>query len=93
MMLHVDNKGAVDLIHNWNVSGRCRHMNVKLYFLSEIKDIIRVQHQPGEENKSDIFTKNLSGPCWADALFEKHGSKWFGVDECCEHIGTDGKKD
>ena len=63
-------------------------MNVKLYFLREIKDIIRVQHQPGEENKSDIFTKNLSGP-----LFEKHGSKWFGVDEYCKHIGTDGKKD
>ena len=86
--MHVDNKGAVDLIHNWNVSGRCRHMNVKLYFPREIKDIIGVQHQPGEENKLDIFTKNLSGP-----LFEKHGSEWFGVDECCKHIGTDGKKD
>jgi len=82
MKLYVDNKGCVDLIHNWNVSGRCCHMDVKICFLRELKDTILVEHKKGEDNKADIFTKNLSGP-----TFEKHGCSWFGIDKYCKHIG------
>jgi hypothetical protein len=33
MILEVDNKGAVDFINGWSVSGRTRHIEVKQYFL------------------------------------------------------------
>lgn len=33
MKLYVDNKGAVDITHNWSVGGRTRHIEVKQYFL------------------------------------------------------------
>jgi hypothetical protein len=47
-------------------------------FLRELKEakIISTNLIPGEEMKSDIFTKNLPGP-----LFEKHGANFLGEDE------------
>ena len=38
MILEVDNKGAVDFINGWSVSGRTRHIEVKQYFLRELKE-------------------------------------------------------
>ena len=38
MVLEMDNKGAVDLANNWSVGGRTRHMDVRNYFLRELKD-------------------------------------------------------
>ena len=38
MRLLVDNKGAVDLANNWSISGRTRHMEVRQYFLRDMKD-------------------------------------------------------
>lgn len=78
MVLYVDNKGTHDLAHNWSVGGRTRHIEVKQYFLRELKEagIIVVKWKSGDAQKSDIFTKNLPRP-----LFEKHGSNFFGVDE------------
>ena len=29
MMLYVDNKGAKDLMNNWSVGGRTRHVDVR----------------------------------------------------------------
>ena len=37
MILHVDNKGAVDLANNWSVGGRTRHVEVKQHFLRDMK--------------------------------------------------------
>jgi hypothetical protein len=78
MLLVDDNKGAKDLCHNWSVGGRTRHIEVKQYFLRELKDagLIIVEWRSGEEQKSDVFTKNLARP-----PFEKHGSNFYGVDE------------
>jgi hypothetical protein len=33
MLLEIDNKGAKDLINNWSVRGRLRHIKVKQCFL------------------------------------------------------------
>jgi hypothetical protein len=75
VILEIDNKGAVDLTHNWSVGGRTRHVEVRQYFLRDLKEdgIIWSKWIPGDSNSSDLFTKNLGGP-----LFEKHLSTHCG---------------
>ena len=69
MVLKVDNKGAKDLMNNWSVGGHTRHIEVKQYFIRDLKEagIIKIEWVPTAEMMADIFTKNLLGP-----LFEKH---------------------
>ena len=71
-------KWAHDLCHNWSSESRTRHIEVKQYFLRELKvaEIIEVFWAPGDEHRSDQFTKNLARPA-----LKKHGSKFFGADE------------
>jgi hypothetical protein len=38
MILEMDNKGAVDLINSFSIGGRTRHIDVKQYFLRELKE-------------------------------------------------------
>jgi hypothetical protein len=38
MILEIDNKGAVDLTHNWSVGVRTRHVEVRQYFLRDLKE-------------------------------------------------------
>ena len=78
MILEVDNKGAVDICNSWTVGGRTRHVEVKMYFLRELKEqgLVKVVWKAGTEMTADIYTKNLPGP-----LFEKHGSTFYGKDE------------
>ena len=60
------------------MAGRTRHIDVKQYFLRELKEagIVEVHWKSGDEMTSDIFTKNCSVP-----LFKNHASKFVGVDE------------
>ena len=78
MILKLDNSGAHDLAHNWSVGGRTRHADVRMHFLRELKEegVIICDWISGNDNPSDIFTKNLQGP-----LFNKHGSVFVGQDE------------
>ena len=78
MILEVDNKGAVDLCNNWSVGGRTRHIEVKQYFLRELKEqgMVNVVWTKGDDMTADIFTKNLSGP-----TFNKHAEALVGNDE------------
>jgi hypothetical protein len=78
MILEIDNKGAVDLSHNWSVSGRTRHDSIRQSFLRELNEegVIEVYWIPTEDNSSDLFTKNLSGP-----IFEKHAAVYCGKNE------------
>jgi hypothetical protein len=77
MVLHVDNKGAKDLVNNWSVGGRTRHMDVRYHFLRELKEknIVRVQWISTHDNCSDMFTKHLPGP-----VFSKHTKVFCGDD-------------
>jgi hypothetical protein len=77
MILQVDNKGAVDLANNWSIGGRTRHVEVRQYFLRDLKreGTILVEWVSGEEMSSDIFTKNCPGP-----LYEKHVKCFCGLD-------------
>ena len=38
MMLEVDNKGAVDLVNSWSHGVRTKHMQVRNYWLRELKE-------------------------------------------------------
>ncbi len=74
MILSIDNKGAVDLINNWSVGGNLRHMDCRLNFVRELKEagILKVEWKAGEDNSSDMFTKNLQGPD-----FKRHSKRYF----------------
>ena len=84
MILKVDNKGAHDIAHNWSIGGRTRHIDVRINFLRELKEegILELDWLPGEENASDLFTKNLQGP-----LFEKHTATFVGIDKYMKNGG------
>jgi hypothetical protein len=76
IILEIDIKGAVDLTHNWSVGSRTRHVQVRQYFLRDLKEgVIWAKWIPGDSNSSDLFTKNLGGP-----LFEKHTTTYCGED-------------
>ena len=80
MILEVDNKGAIDLCNNWTSGGRTRHIDVKYWYLRELKEMnppmMNINYIPTEENSSDIFTKSNDG-----TTFEKHVLEYCGDDE------------
>ena len=78
MLSHVDNKGTKDLANNWSCGGRTRHVQVRQFFLRELKEqsLIHTVWKSGEENESDLFTKNLGG-----AKYDKHTSACCGDDQ------------
>jgi hypothetical protein len=55
MLLEIDNKGAKDLIDNWSVGGRLHHVEVKQFFLRELKEqgLLKVKWLNSENNTSD----------------------------------------
>jgi hypothetical protein len=63
MVLEIDNKGAKDLVNNWSVGGRLRHVEVKHFFFRELKEqgLIVVKWLASEDNTADMMTKNLGG--------------------------------
>lgn len=73
MILEVDNKGAVDLANSWSHGGRTKHMQVRNFWLRELKEkgLIKVVWIAGAENAADLFTKNLSA-----GDFKKHREKF-----------------
>ena len=75
MVLEMDNRGAVDLANSWSVGGRTRHVDVRQYFLRELKEagILNVKWVPGDENDVDLHTKNLGNPA-----FGKHAAVYTG---------------
>ena len=78
MKLRIDNSGADDLIHNWSIGGRTRHIEVKQYFLRELNEagIIETVWESTDNMTSDVLTNNLAGPA-----YDKHNSKFVGMDE------------
>jgi len=71
------NKGSVDLINNYSVGGRTRHMETRLYYLRELKEqgVMSAKWKAGTENSSDLYTKNL-----ARKEFENHARAYVYED-------------
>lgn len=69
----VDNQGVRELINNWSVGGRTRHIATKAMFHRELKEqwLLVVKYKPGVDMPTDLFTKNL--PC---PIFRRHTPKY-----------------
>ena len=69
--LYIDNSGCIDLICNWSAGGRTRHVQIKLWWLRELKEstppIVVPIYCPSDLNRSDIYTKNCT-----TGIFEDH---------------------
>jgi hypothetical protein len=78
MILEVDNNGAEDLVYNYSVGGRTRHVEMRQYFLRQLKEenTIKFIWTPGELISSDVYTKNLTR-----TDFEKHTKTYVGNDK------------
>lgn len=61
MLVEMDDSGDKDLANSWSVGGRTRHVMIGWFFLREFKedDLITIKHVPTDDNKADIFTKNV----------------------------------
>ena len=77
-MIEVDNKGAKDVSNNWSVGGRLRHIDVRQFFLRDLKEdgMVVLKWISTDNNSTDMFTKNLHGPA-----FEKDATVLVGKDE------------
>ena len=70
--LEIDNEGCIDLIHKWSVAGRTRHVDIRKCFMSDMKEenIIVCKQIKGEQNRSDMFTKNLGSETYKRHVIE-----------------------
>lgn len=61
VMICIDNKSAIALTKNPVFHGRSKHIHRRYHFIRECveKNLIDVQHVPGEEQRADILTKAL----------------------------------
>ena len=77
MIVKCDNKGAVDLVNGWSVSGNAKHSQVRTMFVRELKEqnILRIEWIPTHLNEAVFFTKNTDG-----STFNKHVPKFCGKD-------------
>jgi hypothetical protein len=73
MVLRVDNSGVRELVNNWSVGGRTRHVANKAMYLRELKEwgVLKVLYQAGGDMCSDVFIKNLP-----KLIFDKHTSHY-----------------
>ena len=69
MIIMVDNKGTKDLMNNWSVGGRTRHIDIRYFYIRELKEknIVKIEWISSERNCSDLFTKNLG-----NEAYQKH---------------------
>jgi hypothetical protein len=76
MVLQVDNQGVRELVNNWSVGGRTRHVATKAMFLCKLKEwgLLKIEYILGSQMCADLLAKNLPGP-----LFAKH-SEYFVSD-------------
>ena len=88
MVLEMDNSSAVDIANSWSVDSRTRHVDVRNYFLRELKDqgLLVIRHIAGESNDADIFTKNVTS-----AIFDRHVPLYVGHDKYVSNQGLSGE--
>ena len=67
MTLHMDNKGGVDIFNSWSIAGNTRAVSVRFAYIRELKEngILQIKWIKGEDNRADLFTKNLDGKTFA----------------------------
>ena len=86
MIISSDNKGAVDLANGHQVGGGTKHIDVRTFFIRELKEqgILAIKWIPSTENEADIHTKNTG-----ESVFREHLPKFVGLDEYMEEMNDD----
>ena len=61
MLLETDNKMAKNFANNKIVGGRIRHIDLKQYFLWDLKEevLLEIKHDPGDENDADLYEESF----------------------------------
>ena len=74
IIINVDNKGAVFLVHNDGASIRTQHINVRYHFVREYVEngVVKIVFVRLEKNNSDVFTKNTMRE-----IFHRHTGKFM----------------
>ena len=90
MTLKMDNKGGVDIFNNWSIAGNTRAISVRLAYIRELKEagVLEIKWIKSEENRSDLFTKNLDGP-----TFKRHEEFFSGSSQERTTANEDGAID
>ena len=86
MIISCDNKGAVDLANGHQVGGGTKHIDVRTFFIRELKEqgILTIKWIPSQENEADIHTKNTG-----EMVFMEHLPKYVGFDEYMVEMNDD----
>ena len=63
VVVRVDNMGAIFMSGNNSSSARTRHIDTRWHFVRELVEdkVVEVVFVKSQDNKSDMFTKNLNG--------------------------------
>jgi hypothetical protein len=79
VVVRVDNMGAIYMTENASSSSRARHIDTRWHFVRELVEgkVVEIIFVKSADNKSDGFTKNISGD-----LFEAHSKDyvWYKSD-------------
>jgi hypothetical protein len=79
VIVRVDNVGAIFMYENTTATSRTRHIDARYHFIREfIEDgYIKIIFVKSEDNKADLFTKNVNGDIYRkhveDYLMSKYG--------------------
>jgi hypothetical protein len=74
ILVKTDNVGAMFMAQNASSGVRTRHVDTRYHFVREnLEDgIIKIEFVKSVDNKSDIFTKNVT-----QEIYEKHVEKFL----------------
>ena len=72
VQIHCDNQSTVFMANNMHAGVRSKHIDLRQHDVHRMvtEGTIKVDHVRGEDNISDIWTKNVSGN-----IFERHSRK------------------
>jgi hypothetical protein len=67
--VNVDNVGAIFIAENASATSRTKHIDVRYHFIRELIEdgTIKIVFVKSENNKADMFTKNVSGD-----IYDRH---------------------
>jgi hypothetical protein len=70
IIIKVDNIGAIFMAENVSTTSRTKHIDTRYHFVREfvVDSFIKIVSVKTTENKSDMFTKNVSGDAYDEHI-------------------------
>jgi hypothetical protein len=85
VIIYCDNLGAIFMAENATATARTKHVDARFHFVREyiINEFVKVMFIKSEDNKADMFTKNVSND-----LYEKQNKEYIIKREDVDTIGA-----